>query len=102
MGARLQDAMNNIKDLEVIKRQIKELQAKLDELEHIWLFFQRFADEQGNDKIKICRAVYPTVLQKLNAMEWLARYIEFITPDAIALAANYIKEHYADPKSKVT
>lgn len=39
MGARLQDAMNNIKDLDVIKRQIKELQAKLDELEHIWLFF---------------------------------------------------------------
>ena len=35
-------------------------------------------------------------------MEWLARYIEFLTPDSIALASNYIKEHYADPRSKVT
>jgi len=35
-------------------------------------------------------------------MEWLARYIEFLTPDAIALAATYIKEHYKDPRSKVT
>ena len=46
--------------------------------------------------------MYPTVLQKLNAMEWLARYIEFLTPDCIAMASNYIKEHYADPRSKVT
>lgn len=35
-------------------------------------------------------------------MEWLARYIEFLTPDAISLAATYIKEHYANPKSEVT
>ena len=54
---------------------MKDLQIKFAEMENIWLFFQRFADEQGNDKIKICRALYPTVLQKLNAMEWLDRYI---------------------------
>lgn len=81
---------------------MQDLQVRFAEMENIWLFFQRFADEQGNDKIKICRALYPTVLQKLNAMEWLARYIEFLTPDCIALASNYIKEHYADPRSKVT
>jgi len=35
-------------------------------------------------------------------MEWLARSIEFLTPDCIAMASNYIKEHYADPRSKAT
>jgi len=39
-----------------------QLQVAFAEMENIWLFFQRFADEQGNDKIKICRALYPTVL----------------------------------------
>ncbi len=29
--------------------------------------------------------------QKMNALEWLARYIEFLTPDCMTSAAGYLK-----------
>ena len=27
----------------------------------------------------------------LNAMEWMARYVEFVTPDVVFMAINYMK-----------
>ena len=36
-----------------------------------------FVDEQGNDMVKVVRGTSYTILDKMNAMEWIARYIEF-------------------------
>ena len=47
------------------------------------MFFQRFIDEQGNDVVKIVRGNSYSVLDKFNAMEWITRYVEFLTPDVI-------------------
>ena len=71
------------------------LNERIRELDNVWLFFQRFVDEQGNDFLKIIRGPAYNILQKLNAIEWLARYIEFITPDSITMGANFFKQIYA-------
>ena len=69
-------------------------------MDNIWLFFQRFVDEQGNDMVKVVRGTSYTILDKMNAMEWIARYIEFVTPDTIAMITNYFKDVYTGPDSQ--
>lgn len=66
-------------------------------MDNIWLFFQRFVDEQGNDAVKIVRGSSFSILEKINAMEWIARYIEFVTPDTISMITNYFKDVYTSP-----
>jgi hypothetical protein len=68
-------------------------------MDNMWLFFQRFVDEQGNDIVKIVRGTSYTILEKINAMEWVARYIEFVTPDTIVMITNYFKDVYTGPDS---
>lgn len=69
-------------------------------MDNIWLFFQRFVDEQGNDMVKIVRGSCYTILEKINAMEWVARYIEFVTPDTVAMITNYFKDVYTGPDAQ--
>jgi hypothetical protein len=39
----------------------------------------------------VCRGRMYSTGQKMNALEWLARYIEFLTPDCMTSAAGYLK-----------
>lgn len=71
---------------------VKEIQARIKQMEFVWIFFQRFVDEQGNDYLRIIRNPGVSLFRKLDAIEWLARYTEFISPDSIALASHYFKE----------
>ena len=64
---------------------------RVSELDNIWMFFQKFIDEQGNDIIKIIRGNCYSILEKLNAMEWMTRYVEFVTPDVSFMSINYMK-----------
>ena len=57
-------------------------------------------DEQGNDMVKIVRGSCYTILEKINAMEWVARYIEFVTPDTVAMITNYFKDVYTGPDAQ--
>jgi hypothetical protein len=64
-------------------------------MENIWMFFQRFVDEQGHDYLKVIRGPSFSLIDKLNAIEWLARYSEFITPDTCIMASNYFSEMFS-------
>ena len=35
-----------------------------------------------------------SLVEKLNAVEWLARYSEFVTPDTCIMASNYFNEMF--------
>jgi hypothetical protein len=74
-----------------MEEQTGDIMERVSELDNIWMFFQKFIDEQGNDIIKIIRGNCFTMLEKLNAMEWMARYVEFVTPDVSFMSINYMK-----------
>ena len=59
------------------------LNTKVDEIRSLYLFFQKFIDEQGNDMVRVNRGHSFSLIQKLNAMEWTARYIEFLSIENI-------------------
>jgi hypothetical protein len=61
-------------------------------MEFVWVFFQRFVDEQGNDHLKVIRNPGASFYFKLEAVEWLARYTEFVSPDTIYLASHYFRD----------
>jgi hypothetical protein len=57
------------------------LNGLVDEANKLWTFFQKFIDEHAIDRAKIIRSLDNTFTDKFNAMDWLARYAEFVTPD---------------------
>lgn len=63
-------------------------------MENVWMFFQRFVDEQGHDQLRIIRGPSFSLIEKFNAVEWLARYSEFITPDTCIMASNYFDDMF--------
>ena len=73
---------------------INRVNVKQSEMENIWMFFQRFVDEQGHDYLKVIRGPSYSLIEKLNGVEWLARYSEFITPDTCILASNYFRDMF--------
>lgn len=56
------------------------------------MFFQRFVDEQGNDYLKIIRNPGTSLYQKLDAIEWMARYTEFLSPESVTLGSHYFTD----------
>jgi hypothetical protein len=47
----------------------------------------------------ICRGTIYSTAQKINALEWLARYIEFLTPECMTSAASYLKTIFLNNES---
>ena len=68
---RIEDFLNNN----------QKLNSLVEEANKLWTFFQKFIDEHSVDRIKIIRSKDNSITDKINAMDWLARYAEFITPD---------------------
>lgn len=68
-------------------------------MDNVWLFFQRFVDEQGNDQIKVIRGPSYSILEKMNSLEWLARYSEFLSPDNIVMASNIFRQQFTGVNS---
>ena len=88
-------------EIQSVTSNVKEIQARIKQMEFVWIFFQRFVDEQGNDYLRIIRNPGVNLFQKLDAVEWLARYTEFISPDSIALASYYFKELFTGKDNPV-
>ena len=85
-------------DLEQIKKAMAELDRLgrlIEEANKLWVFFQRFIDEQAMDHVKYIRSPDCTLTEKLFSMEWFARYVEFISPDSLIMAVNSFKEIYS-------
>ena len=72
------------------------LNGLVDEANKLWTFFQKFIDEHAIDRAKIIRSLDNTFTDKFNAMDWLARYAEFVTPDQISSVVMSFKDMYAN------
>lgn len=79
------------------------LNGLVEEANKLWTFFQKFIDEHAIDRSKIIRSLDNSFTDKFNAMDWLARYAEFVTPDQISSVVLAFKDMYsnsADPTIK--
>jgi len=74
----------------------------LDEGNKLWAFFQRFIDEHSVDRIKTIRSKDTGITQKINCMDWLARYAEFLTPDQITSVVLSFKDIYTGPNQDLS
>ena len=79
-----------------------KINSVLDEGNKLWAFFQRFIDEHSVDRIKIIRSKDTTITQKINCMDWLARYAEFLTPDQITSVVLSFKDIYTGPNQDLS
>lgn len=59
----------------------KKMDMIIDETEELWHFNQRFIDEHAVDRERIIAAPDIPITRKMEALEWFARYCEFLTPD---------------------
>jgi hypothetical protein len=89
-------ATNSVRKLEDFLTNNSRLNGLVDEANKLWTFFQKFIDEHAIDRAKIIRSVDNTFTDKFNAMDWLARYAEFVSPDQINSVVLSFKEMYAN------
>lgn len=72
------------------------LNSLMEETNKLWTFFQKFIDEHAIDRAKIIRSLDNSFTEKFNAMDWLARYSEFVSPDQISAVVMSFKDMYAN------
>lgn len=75
------DSLQNIRTMQTSQDSSTKLNQIIEESNKLWAFFQKFIDEHAIDRMKTIRSKENTLADKVNAMDWLARYAEFITPD---------------------
>lgn len=73
--------LDSLRKMEDFLNNNSKLNSLVEEANKLWTFFQKFIDEHSVDRIKIIRSRDNSLTDKINAMDWLARYAEFITPD---------------------
>ena len=66
----------------------------VEEANKLWLFFQKFIDEQAMDHVKLILSPEHVMREKFESMEWYARYIEYVTPDAIVMGVTKFRNKY--------
>ena len=57
----------------------------VEEANKLWVFFQKFIDEQAMDQVKNIRSPDVQLTPKITSLEWFARYAEYITPGTLTL-----------------
>jgi hypothetical protein len=75
-----------VSEIEVKVKDYGKVDRLIDESNQLWQFYQKFIDEQGLDQIKFIRNKDTDMTTKLFALEWMIRYMEFLTPDLLQLA----------------
>ena len=91
-----------------MEQQLKDLQKEVTiiiknngpNIAKLWDHFQKFVDMQGFDKVKILRSKDYSLETKIFCIEWLARYMPFITPNLIVQGVKEMKELYQDPDNQ--
>ena len=73
--------LDSVRKMEDFLNNNSKLNSLVEEANKLWTFFQKFIDEHSVDRIKIIRSRDNSLTDKINAMDWLARYAEFVTPD---------------------
>jgi hypothetical protein len=59
----------------------KKMDLIIEETEELWRFNQKFIDEHAIDQERIITSDDLSISRKMEALEWFARYTEFLTPD---------------------
>ena len=67
----------------------------VEEASKLWGFFQKFIDEHAIDRIKMLRSSDYSMSDKINVMDWMCRYAEFVTPDQMAQVVSVFKTLYS-------
>ena len=88
-----------VDDFAKYKELIQQIHMRVAELDNIWLYFQKFIDEQGNDQVIKIRSSEFGILDKLNSLEWIARYIEYISPEIVYTACKVFMEGFSNQDS---
>jgi len=78
----------------------EKVSSLIEESNKLWAFFQKFIDEHAVDRMKTIRSKETTMSDKINAMDWLARYSEFVTPDQINNVVQAFKNLYNGDESR--
>jgi len=72
----------------------------LEKVSEIWSFFAKFIEEQAIDKVKLVRSRADNTIQaKLEAMEWMARYIRFVSPAAVTSINKEFRKEFMTAQS---
>ncbi len=72
-----------------------------DEVQNIWSFLQRFADEHAMDKVEVIKNETTSIQDKIDILGWLGRYHEFVTlPMVTQLIVTY-KDNLIPPSNPV-
>jgi len=67
-----------------VKEAVERMQGVIDHVKSLFSFYMQFINEQANDKIKLVRSGQDnTIESKLEAMEWMARYITYVSPNMV-------------------
>ncbi len=67
----------------VIEESARRMDALIKEANQLWTFFQKFIDEHSVDRERLMYQADIPIVRKMEALEWLSRYSEFISPEYI-------------------
>eukprot|EP00347_Sterkiella_histriomuscorum_P015644 403356242 len=93
--------LDSVRKMEDFLNNNSKLNSLVEEANKLWTFFQKFIDEHSVDRIKIIRSRDNSLTDKINAMDWLARYAEFVTPDQISNVVMAFKDLYSGPDAQL-
>jgi len=69
----------------------------VEEANKLWVFFQKFIDEQAMDQVKNIRSADVQLTPKITSLEWFARYAEYITPGTLTLGVQTFTNLFMGP-----
>ena len=69
----------------------------VEEANKLWVFFQKFIDEQAMDQVKNIRSADVQLTPKITSLEWFARYAEYITPGTLTLGVQTFTNLFTGP-----
>jgi hypothetical protein len=84
---------------DMLKSSVAVTEEDHSEIARIWDFFQEFVNEQGLFKTRILNFTDISTREKMDAIEWVVRNIEFISPKIIEGIIDLYKEILSVPNS---
>ena len=72
-----------------------------DEVQNIWSFLQRFADEHAMDKVEVVKNEAASIQDKIDILGWLGRYNEFVTLPMVTQLIVTFKDNLIPPSNPV-